>query len=321
MPSHPRCCTTALLLAALLAMPATFAQTAVETTVHPLEHRIWNTRTQRFISGAELESGLQDARFVLLGEVHDNPSHLGIRRDLITALLRDGRRPAIAMEQFDREHQTALDRARSDAPRDAERVKSATRFNTAGWDWSHYEPFVQLALDHDLPLLAANLSRADAFRVSTAGAAGVLGADTVSALHLDSPLPDAARLKLERIIEEGHCGKAPPSILPGIVNAQRARDAVMAQALARHAATGAVLIAGNGHVRRDFGVPHYLVQYAAGTTIAVVGLLEVREGKTAPADYYAGDDPEYDFIAFTPRTPRPDPCRDIRFQPRPAPAA
>lgn len=319
MPLHLRCCSPAWLLAVLLAVPAALAQTAAEAPVHPLEHRIWNTRAQRFISGAEFESGLQDARFVLLGEVHDNPGHLGIRRDLITALLRDGRRPAIAMEQFDREHQAALDRARSDAPRNAERVKSATRFNTAGWDWSHYEPFVQLALDYDLPLLAANLSRADAFRVSAEGAAGVLGADTISALHLDSPLPDAARLKLERIIEEGHCGKAPPSILPGIVNAQRARDAVMAQALGRHAAT-AVLIAGNGHVRRDFGVPHYLAQYAAGTTIAVVGLLEVREGKTAPADYYAGDDPEYDFIAFTPRTPRPDPCRDIRFQPRPAPA-
>ncbi len=318
MSPHPRCCTTALLVAALLAVPAALAQTAAEAPVHPLEHRIWNTRTQHFISGAELESGLQGARFVLLGEVHDNPGHLDIRRDLIAAMLRDGRRPAIAMEQFDREHQAALDRARSDAPRDAGRVKEAARLNAAGWDWSRYAPIVQLALDHDLPLLAANLSRADAFRVSAGGAAGVLGADTVSVLQLDSPLPDAARLKLERIIEEGHCGKAPPSILPGIVNAQRARDAVMAQALARHAATGAVLIAGNGHVRRDFGVPHYLAQYAAGTASVAVGLLEVRDGKTAPADYYAGDDPEYDFIAFTPRTPRPDPCRDIRFRPRPA---
>jgi uncharacterized iron-regulated protein len=318
MPLHPRCRSPAWLLAALLAVPAAPAQTAAEAPVHPLEHRIWNTRTQHFISGAELESGLQGARFVLLGEVHDNPGHLGIRRDLITALLRDGRRPAIAMEQFDREHQAALDRARSDAPRDAEHVKEATRFNTAGWDWPHYAPFVQLALDHELPLLAANLSRVDAFRVSAGGAAAVLGAAAVSALHLDNPLPDTARLKLERLIEEGHCGKAPPSILPGIVNAQRARDAIMAQALTRHAATGAVLIAGNGHVRSDFGVPHYLAQYAAGTTIAVVGLLEVRDGKTAPADYYAGDDPEYDFIAFTPRTPRPDPCRDIRFRPRPA---
>ena len=305
----------AWLMAAILSPPA-LAQATAEDTAHPLVDRIWNTRSQRYVSVTEVESQLKDARFILLGEIHDNASHHRFRRDLIAALVRDGRRPAIAMEQFDRDHQTALDRAQNELPRDPERVKNASHFNSKGWNWSFYEPMVRMALDHNLPLLAANMSRADAFRVSTEGAAGVLGTATVDALKLDSPLPDVARRKLEKVIEDGHCGKAPREILPGIVAAQRARDAIMAQTLSRQTATGAVLIAGNGHVRRDFGVPHYLEQYADGSNTVVVGLIEVNGARQTPDDYYTGEYPEYDFIVFTPRTPRPDPCKDIRFKPR-----
>jgi uncharacterized iron-regulated protein len=99
-----------------------------------------------------------------------------------------------------------------------------------------------------------------------------------------------------------------------MVAAQRARDAIMAQTVQAHAA--AVLIAGNGHVRRDFGVPHYLAQYADGQDVAVVGFIEVDSAKPAPTDYVTAGAPEYDYVVFTPRTPRPDPCKTLRFEPR-----
>ena len=102
-------------------------------------------------------------------------------------------------------------------------------------------------------------------------------------MQLDQPLPDAARLKLDQVIEDGHCGKPPPNILPGIVAAQRARDAIMAKTL--QADASAVLIAGNGHVRRDFGVPHYLAHYPQGDDVRVVGFIEVDADQSAPTDY------------------------------------
>ncbi len=236
------------------------------------------------------------ARYVLLGEVHDNAEHHRLRRDLLAALVRDGRRPAIAMEQFDREHQPALQRVQNEPAPTPELLKTAGRVDAQGWNWSYYEPIVRLALDHRLPIVAANLSRADAFRVSTEGAAAVLGAAAVSALQLDQPLPDAARLKLEQVIEDGHCGEAPRNILPGMVAAQRARDAIMAQSLQAHAP--AVLIAGNGHVRRDFGVPHYLAHYPQGDDVRVVGFIEVDAAQPAPTDYVTAGAPEYDYIVF-----------------------
>ena len=204
-------------------------QTAPDAAAHPLAGRIWDTRAQDWVSTTELERGLARARYVLLGEVHDNAGHHRLRRDLLAALVRDGRRPAIAMEQFDREHQPALQRVQNEPAPTPELLKTAGRVDAQGWNWSYYEPIVRLALDHRLPIVAANLSRADAFRVSTDGAAAVLGPAAVGALQLDHPLPDAARLKLEQVIDDGHCGKAPRNILPGMVAAQRARDAIMAQ--------------------------------------------------------------------------------------------
>lgn len=303
----------ACLLAATLCAPAYIAPAAADNPPHPLTDRIWDTRVERFIGLADLEQGLRKARFVLLGEVHDNAGHHRLRRDLVAVLVDAGRRPAIAMEQFDREHQATLDRALDETSPATDAERNAVAFNDKGWNWSYYEPIVQLALENGLPLRAANLSRADAFRVSLEGAAAVLGDDRVRALGLDRSLPDTARRKLEDLIEKGHCGKAPRDRLAGIVAAQRARDAVMADALRRAAGAGAVLIAGNGHVRRDFGVPHYL----GGDDIAVVGLLEVRKEHGAATDYYGQLSPEYDYIVFTPRTPRPDPCADIRFRPAP----
>jgi uncharacterized iron-regulated protein len=302
------------LLIAICAPPPVMTQAGPSAPTSPLAGRIWDTRAQEWVSTTELERGLTRARYVLLGEVHDNAEHHRLRHGLLAALIRDGRRPALVMEQFDREHQPALERAQTAAAPTPESLKTAGRVNTQGWNWSYYEPLIRLALDHRLPIVAANLSRADAFRVSTDGATAVLGAAAVKTLHLDQPLPDAARRKLEQVIEDGHCGEAPRDILPGMVSAQRARDAVMAQALQGHSA--AVLIAGNGHVRRDFGVPHYLAHYPQGDDVRVVGFMEIDDAKSAPSDYVTAAAPEYDYIVFTEPTPRPDPCKALRFKQR-----
>ncbi len=307
-------CRVLLCLLMIACAPRSVTLQSVPDAAHPLSGRIWDTRARDWVAMTELERQLTRARYVLLGEVHDNPEHHRLRRDLVAALVRAGRRPAIAMEQFDREHQAALQRVQNEPTPTPDLLKEAGRFDAQGWNWSYYEPIIRLALDHRLPIVGANLSRPDAFRVASEGAAAVLGAAAVSALHLEQPLPDAARMRLEQVIEDGHCGQAPRNLLPGMIGAQRARDAIMAQTL--HAHAPAVLIAGNGHVRRDFGVPHYLAQSPDGNDVRVVGFIEVEGAKLAPSDYVTAGPPEYDYVVFTRRTPRPDPCKTLRFKTR-----
>lgn len=284
-------------------------------SAQPLAGRIWDTRAARFIPASELIERTTRAHWLLLGEIHDNPEHHSLRTSWLDALVRSGRKPALAMEQFDRDHQDAIDKVAATATR-ADDFRNAGRFDTKGWHWPSYAPLVQIALDHRLPLLAANLSRNDAFRVATEGTDAVLGNAPAADLLRGRPLPDSARARLEAVLDAGHCGKAPAHILPGMVAAQRARDAVMAQVLRDAGGRGAVLIAGNGHVRRDFGVPHYLGGSAFAGDMLVVGILEIRDGHVEPAQYYHAGEPEYDLIVFTTRREREDPCASLRFRPR-----
>ena len=118
-----------------------------------------------------------------------------------------------------------------------------------------------------------------------------------------------------RELRDSHCGEQPEPVLDRMVDVQWARDARMAEALARAGGRdGAVLIAGGGHVRRDRGVPTHLARHAPGTTVASVALLEVDPDAAAPADYAARFDGAlpFDYVWFTARADDTDPCGKLQ---------
>lgn len=239
---------------------------------------------------------------LLLGEVHDNPDGHRQRLQHLQQRLAAGWRPALVMEQFDREKQAVLRQAQASCA-DADciiRQAGGTR-----WEWPHYRPLIALALRHDLPLVAANVSRADARRIVQDGFVAALDAPTRQRYRLDQPLPADLVAGQRPAIEAGHCGKMPAAMAPGMVNAQVARDIWMAKMLEENVATGAVLIAGNGHVRRDIGVVRWLPRALAAST-EIHGYVEA----TAEEDpgVLAG---RYDHAHLIPVHPRPDPCQGL----------
>jgi len=63
------------------------------------------------VSKEALLHELTSTQLILLGEVHDNPEHHHLQAEVLKAVIAQGRRPALAMEQFDREFQPAIDAA------------------------------------------------------------------------------------------------------------------------------------------------------------------------------------------------------------------
>jgi hypothetical protein len=118
---------------------------------------------------------------------------------------------------------------------------------------------------------------------------------------------------LEQDIAAGHCHRLPAALVPRFALAQRVRDVAMADALVRDAtADGAILIAGDGHVRRDLAVPLYL---PAGEAVSV-GFVEAPGDDVGDARRHgqvAARWPGYDYIWFTPPRERPDPCASLRM--------
>jgi uncharacterized iron-regulated protein len=244
---------------------------------------------------------------VLLGEVHDNAAQHALRADALGRLVALGGRPAIAFEQLDRERQADVDRARRERPRDAAWL--IAQAGAKGWDWALYEPFVRLALEHDLPIVAANLSRADASRVIREGFGAAFDAPARATLGLDA-VPPELLAGHEREVDLGHCGAMPAAMLAPMARAQIARDAALAQAIAPHAGRGVVLLTGNGHARRDLGVPRWLPGPMRDRALSI-GLLEAGTGDALPAG-------AFDVVVRTPATERGDPCEGLRGRTAPA---
>lgn len=240
-----------------------------------------------------LTQAMRSRPIILLGEVHDNAGQHALRAQALRALLASGARPALLMEQFDRERQADIDKVMAQPGATADDVIEAAGAQGTGWAWPLYRPFIALALEYRLPLVAANVSRADARRVSQEG---------LAATGFDAAVPDGITSYQTDTILASHCGLLNEAQAGRMAMAQVARDQFMARLLNEHSARGAVLLAGNGHVRNDVGVPAWLPP-AVRQRSAGIGLLEHGE---------AGAE-AYDRVITTAAPPaRPDPCEGMK---------
>ncbi len=251
------------------------------------------------LTRTELLQRLAGADFLLLGETHDNPLHHRAR----AALLRDLPAPAgrVVLEQLDRG-------ARLDPALPLEEALERAGFQRNAWQWPLHEPVFAAARERGMPLAGGNLSRADGRRIATQGEAAV--APALAALLAEAPLSETARRELDGDLVEGHCGRLPAARLPNMRLAQRARDAALALGLLEAGTVPALLIAGNGHVRRDYGVPVPLAARAPGAKVVSVGFVEVAAGATPDPAALRG---RYDYVWFTPAVEREDPCAGLRM--------
>jgi uncharacterized iron-regulated protein len=252
-------------------------------------------------SAAGRLTGMQEAanpQVLLLGEVHDNPQGHRLRFEELKKRVDAGWHPVIAMEQFDHEDQPLLD----DAVKGCVDAGCVIRvMNKKGWDWQQYYPVIQLALDRHLPVVAVNLSRANASKVVRDGVASSFDAKTVAEYRLNEPIPADWRKAQENEIRTGHCDMLPSMMVPGMVDAQMARDIWMAKLLRDQQPRDVVLIAGNGHVRKDIGVPRWLNSFGPKLTVKAIGYVEG-----------GGQKELYDEVRTIPAAKRADPCAKFK---------
>jgi uncharacterized iron-regulated protein len=285
---------------------------------HPLTGRIWDVSSARFIDRQSLVTRLARADFLLLGERHDNPEHHLLQAEVLRSLIALGRRPAVGFEMFGLDDASAIASHLAFAPNDAAGLGRAVNWNKSGWpDWAMYQPIAEAALEAKLRIVATNLPFATARKMSTDGLAA-LEPSVRRELDLDQPLSDAMFATMAADIRNSHCGYASEESVKAMVGVQRARDAQMAQSLiAAGDPDGAILVAGAGHVRNDYGIPVYLTAKAPGKQVISIAFLEVDNHKPEPHNY-ALPDPNgrlpFDYVWFTARVDDENPCEKFKSQ-------
>jgi uncharacterized iron-regulated protein len=279
---------------------------------HPLVGRIWDVAAGAFIDRATLVGRLRQGGFVLLGEKHDNPDHHRLQAWLLRALIAAGRRPAVGFEMFTVDDAPAIAQQLAAHPDDAVGLAGAVNWQGSGWPaWGMYQPIAEAALQAKLPIVATNLAPATVRALGQGGAAA-LDATLAARLGLDRPLAADTQTAVAEEIREAHCGHAADQQINAMILVQRARDAQMAESLAAAGQPdGAVLIAGAGHVRRDYGIPAYLASKVPRTSVISLAFLEVSQDLREPTAYAARFDRQtlpFDDVWFTPRVDEQDPC-------------
>lgn len=281
-----------------LRLTALFAGLILHATAQanaPTGERIVDTRSGQSLSQPELLARLRQADFLLLGEIHDSPLHHRIRAELITAL---GTRAVLA------EH---LDRGRRFHADNSEPIQAGLEsagFDTKAWQWPVHEPLFGGLARAGIDVIGANLPRDQARDVVRSGSSA-LPADVAATLAA-GPLSDTATQALDADLLDSHCGQLPANRVPAMRLAQRARDGAMAAELMHLAERPAILVAGNGHVRSDYGVPQLLARLKPEARVVSVAFEETADGTdTGPSAR------PYSYIWYTAPTPRTDPCADF----------
>jgi uncharacterized iron-regulated protein len=295
VPSRLRSFTTLLLTACSAHTSPASAPVAM---VLPDSTVALDAATGALISMPELLRRVAAADFVLLGELHDNPIHHEVRGLLLTA---SGKHPAVVFEQFPAST-TAIQPPGADEDREGWLDRQG--FDRTGWKWPLHAPVVDAAIAGASALWGSGLSR-EALRSVVKEGVGVAPGD-LRALIAQSPLDSVAQAAIDQELIEGHCGKLPATMVPGMRAAQEVRDASMTHALLAAGATGpAWLIAGNGHVRMDMGVPRMLRNSAPAKGVLAVGLVERGTDGAVPG---VATGQMYGVIIVTPPAVRDDPC-------------
>jgi uncharacterized iron-regulated protein len=240
---------------------------------------------------AALPQGMAGADVVLLGEVHDNPHAHARQAELLRALS-----PKAVVFEMLTEVQAA--RVTRGEPRDEAALRRVLGWERSGWpDFSMYYPLFEAS--REAVIYGAGVPRAAARKAMEEGAAQAFGAQA-ELYGLARALPEREQAARESLQFKAHCEALPDRLLPKMVAIQRYRDAALARAAVRALKkTGGpvVVIAGNGHVRKDWGVPAYLARMAPEARVFALGLVEPGEMLDA-----------FDAREVVPEVARPDPC-------------
>ena len=229
----------------------------------------------------------------LLGEIHDNPTHHNIQAQWIDRIA-----PSVVVFEMltPQQAQSVMDLPN----RTVENIRRVTQWDQSGWpNFDIYAPIFH-ALGNR-PIIGAGVPRDDMRTVMAQGVVASFGAEYAARFSLDRPLGAEQQAQREQAQLMAHCNALPEEMLIIMVDLQRYRDAVLARAtvaaLDQFGAPVAV-ITGNGHARKDWGIPVYIAAARPDLDVFTIGLYE------ADAEEFG----EFDQTITTNSVPRPDPC-------------
>jgi uncharacterized iron-regulated protein len=279
---------------------------------HSLSGKIWDVKAKHFIEREVLLENIHQSNFIFLGETHDNTLHHEYQAWVIDNLYTSGFTALVAMEMIN----SAQGEIIKNKPYESS-VRLIDDLNLVKTTWryeSRYKVLFDSILHAGYKFLPANLDRKSIVEIAMKGKENI--PPGILSYLKKNPLSDKQKMDLKEEIIKSHCGMENPHMVNAMMLTQSVKDAVMADSMLRNISVDKrILISGSGHARSDRGVPMYIRGEKRDARILSLAWLEVIDQLNEVKQYseqWGDSSLPFDYVWFTPRVNRPDPCESFR---------
>ena len=219
-----------------------------------MENTILKTATLSVVSQERLFADLVDARVVYVGESHTNPSHHAIQLEVIKGLEPTTAHLSIGMEMFDHTYQPVLDQWTAGELDQTDFIKKTHWYANWRFNFDLYRDILEYAKEKGLRIIALNVPIYIPSRIRVGGLASLSEADRMHLPDIIDTTHADHRAYLEEIFNlHAFSGR---DTFDFFYEAQCTWEDAMADAVAENLESGKmVVLAGNGHIIRKFGIP------------------------------------------------------------------
>ena len=279
---------------------------------HVLNERIWDVQGQQFVTREQLLKNALQSDYLLLGETHDNLLHHQYQQWVIDGVSAAKRTAAVSFEMI-MEGQAKLLAEQPPASAD-DLISLLNQVNTTWGYERNYRQIFASVLKAGYSIHAASPDRETLMNIARHGEENISA--PIQAVMERSVLNAEQEAGLLEEIEQSHCGMLPEKMANIMVMTQRVKDAIMTESLTQQTGVDVhILVAGSGHGRTDRAVPWYLRQEAPGAKVVSIAWMEVVGGVDdikEYANFWGGKQLPFDYVWFTARVDRPDPCEAFK---------
>ena len=273
---------------------------------------IYHSLTRKKVEVSEFLKVLSSYEVVLLGERHDQKNHHDFRAFLIEQIKtkNKGQVKSVSFEHIQKKDQPLLDEFEKKRGEKAfhyvDELAQLLDWEKSWGDWPLFRSLFETTYKVSKKVLGLNFSFEKMKQIVKEGREALDG-EFIKKTALDQKLPPQGQLRLKEDIIEGHCGKLPPSVVEAFYFAQRARDAFMTDTLLSSLSKKdlAFVMAGNSHVRKDYGMPWYFSKRGYESVVSVKMDFLTKEGLPF---WDKRDEGAYDYVVFFPFQELENPC-------------
>lgn len=218
------------------------------------------TRDKQKISFGELIDRLLAVDVVCVGEDHDSELHHRLQLELIKALYARDERLGVGLEMFQKPFQKTLDRYVAGTIGEKVFLEDSEYLERWGYDWSLYRPIVEFCRRNQIPLAALNAPRELTKRAGQVLFAALSDEEKKQLGPVDFHVKEHRAWWYEKLAAMHGQKDVSAEQKEKSYQVMTIWDDVMAQSAAKfHADRNLrrmVVLAGSGHIDRDFGIPN-----------------------------------------------------------------